>query len=201
MRDGSGGAAQRAQGTCSGREWGGGRGDVASAKGKGRRDGRKGAVVDDGKRGGCGCSGTAVVRQDQCEGAQVYGRELDGRAATETGAQGYKRREDGTGKAAHGRDARSRWMPNGRPVSRWMEMGLWSGPKWRLEGMGVAAHVRRARQRCRRGGVWTRVRSRQARWDRCCRSEAARRCRTRSPCCPSGHWRWVAASRWGWARA
>ncbi|KAJ7884548.1 hypothetical protein B0H14DRAFT_2700347 [Mycena olivaceomarginata] len=186
MRDGSGGAAQRAQGTCSGREWG--------AKGKGRQDGRKGAVVDDGKRGG-------FLRQDQCRGAQVYGRELDGRAATETGARGYKPREDGTGKAAHSREARSCWMPNGRPVSRWMEMGLWSGPKWWLEWMGVAVHVRRARQRCRRGGVWTRVRSRQARWDRCCRSEAARRCRTRSACCPSGHWRWVAASRWGWARA
>jgi hypothetical protein len=92
---------------------------VASAKGKGRRDGRKSAAVDNGKRGGCGCSGTAVVRKDR--GARGCGRGLDRHADTEAGARGYKWRGDGTGEAAHDREARSRWTPN---VSRWMEMGL-----------------------------------------------------------------------------
>ncbi|KAJ7303487.1 hypothetical protein DFH08DRAFT_825941 [Mycena albidolilacea] len=149
----SGGAAQRVQGI---------RGDVASTKGKGRRDGRKSAAVDNGKRGVCGCSRTAVVRKDQCGGVWGCGRGLDGHTDTKAGGGrlGYGSGVDGWGvdvrKEPPGATGQAvmtaRWHAGGTESSGatgcWGREGRSSGVKGARTGAGgLQSNAQQARKR------------------------------------------------------
>ncbi|KAJ7303455.1 hypothetical protein DFH08DRAFT_825912 [Mycena albidolilacea] len=144
----SGGAAQRVQGMCSGR---------GSTKGKGRRDGRKSAAVDNGKRGVCGCSRTAVVRKDQCGGVWGCGRGLDGHTDTKagygSGVDGWgvdvrKEPPGATGQAV----MTARWHAGGTESSGatgcWGREGRSSGVKGARTGAGgLQSNAQQARKR------------------------------------------------------
>ncbi|KAJ7300364.1 hypothetical protein DFH08DRAFT_828527 [Mycena albidolilacea] len=149
----SGGAAQRVQGMCSGR---------GSTKGKGRRDGRKSAAVDNGKRGVCGCSRTAVVRKDQCGGVWGCGRGLDGHTDTKAGGGrlGYGSGVDGWGvdvrKEPPGATGQAvmtaRWHAGGTESSGatgcWGREGRSSGVKGARTGAGgLQSNAQQARKR------------------------------------------------------
>jgi hypothetical protein len=119
---------------------------VVSAKGKHRQDGRKSAVVGEGKREVQRHRSREARPMRRCVGVWLRA----GRACRYRG-ECAKWRGDWTGEAAHDREARSRWTPNGTRVLRWRRSGREEGTRWRAQVWGPDGTRARGESSCKAG--------------------------------------------------